>query len=220
MSYSIPSSRSRQALSPNNHGVFERIDHRTRDGEQAAEEPQNPESNPRSCVLRPPTRKLDSAAASLAGSSGTSRSPTRRCAVRGGGVSGGVGRAQLLVGRPDASDLPGGVTASNPAFSRAGRLWQRCSARAAVAWIPERPKWHRDVLRGLITKYHVVGNLVTDARLAAIAIEHGVPVASADTDFARFTEIRWSTARVVGRRRRRPRRRRLMRRCPSTNGRS
>lgn len=30
-----------------------------------------------------------------------------------------------------------------------------------------------------------------DAHLAALAIEHGLDVCSADTDFARFTEIRW-----------------------------
>ena len=27
--------------------------------------------------------------------------------------------------------------------------------------------------------------------MAALAIEHGLTVCSADTDFARFTEIRW-----------------------------
>jgi predicted nucleic acid-binding protein len=35
------------------------------------------------------------------------------------------------------------------------------------------------------------GNLVTDAQLAALAIEHGLTVCSTDTDFARFEEIRW-----------------------------
>jgi predicted nucleic acid-binding protein len=28
-------------------------------------------------------------------------------------------------------------------------------------------------------------------RLAALAIEHGLEICSADTDFARFTEVRW-----------------------------
>ncbi|HVS16854.1 MAG TPA: hypothetical protein VMV46_23320 [Thermoanaerobaculia bacterium] len=31
--------------------------------------------------------------------------------------------------------------------------------------------------------------MVTDAQLAALALEHGLRVYSADTDFARFTEI-------------------------------
>lgn len=35
------------------------------------------------------------------------------------------------------------------------------------------------------------GNLVPDAQLAALALEHGLAVASTDTDFARFTEVRW-----------------------------
>ena len=34
-------------------------------------------------------------------------------------------------------------------------------------------------------------DLVTDAQLAALAIEHGVPVVSVDSDFARFGEINW-----------------------------
>lgn len=32
---------------------------------------------------------------------------------------------------------------------------------------------------------------VPDAHLAALAIEHGAEIISTDTDFARFTEIRW-----------------------------
>ena len=32
---------------------------------------------------------------------------------------------------------------------------------------------------------------VTDAQLAALAIEHGLAVCSADTDFARFPGLRW-----------------------------
>ena len=32
---------------------------------------------------------------------------------------------------------------------------------------------------------------MSDAHLAALAIEHGLTVCSADTDFARFREIQW-----------------------------
>jgi hypothetical protein len=35
------------------------------------------------------------------------------------------------------------------------------------------------------------GNLVPDAHLAVLAIEHGLEDRSADTDFARFTKIAW-----------------------------
>ena len=35
------------------------------------------------------------------------------------------------------------------------------------------------------------GNLVTDAQIAAVAIEHGAVVHTTDTDFMRFTGLRW-----------------------------
>jgi len=31
-----------------------------------------------------------------------------------------------------------------------------------------------------------------DAQLAALAVEHGLTLCSADTDFARFTDLRWA----------------------------
>jgi predicted nucleic acid-binding protein len=36
-----------------------------------------------------------------------------------------------------------------------------------------------------------VANLVTDAHLAALAIEHGCALASTDSDFARFPKLKW-----------------------------
>lgn len=50
---------------------------------------------------------------------------------------------------------------------------------------------HAEVLEDLVTKRHVVGPLVSDAALAAIAIEHGATFASTDRDFARFEGLRW-----------------------------
>jgi len=35
------------------------------------------------------------------------------------------------------------------------------------------------------------GNLTSDAHLAAIAIEHGAELCSADSDFARFEGLKW-----------------------------
>ncbi len=35
------------------------------------------------------------------------------------------------------------------------------------------------------------GNLVSDAVIAAICLEHGLAVVSADSDFARFAGLRW-----------------------------
>jgi predicted nucleic acid-binding protein len=36
-----------------------------------------------------------------------------------------------------------------------------------------------------------VANLVTDARLAALAVEHGCELASTDSDFSRFPGLKW-----------------------------
>ena len=65
--------------------------------------------------------------------------------------------------------------------------WLACDA----VWIPQPTERHAAILGDLVRRHHVRGNLVGDAHLAALAIEHGLTVYSADTDFARFTEIRW-----------------------------
>ena len=62
---------------------------------------------------------------------------------------------------------------------------------APAAWIPVPTDNHARVLADLIAKYRPTGKQVPDAHLVALAIEHGLDVCSADTDFARFTEIRW-----------------------------
>ncbi|HZC40642.1 MAG TPA: hypothetical protein VE343_08200 [Streptosporangiaceae bacterium] len=35
-------------------------------------------------------------------------------------------------------------------------------------------------------------NIVSEGHLAALAIEHGLDVCSNDSDFARFSEVRWN----------------------------
>lgn len=60
-----------------------------------------------------------------------------------------------------------------------------------MAWIPLPTDRHRRVLGRLIDDRYATGNLVPDAHLAALAIEHGVAVCSFDTDFARFPEVDW-----------------------------
>src|SRR3954452_6467642 len=62
---------------------------------------------------------------------------------------------------------------------------------ADVTWTPHPTDDHADVLGKLILDYRLSGNLIPDAALAALAIEHGVGVASADSDFGRFREILW-----------------------------
>lgn len=58
-------------------------------------------------------------------------------------------------------------------------------------WIPEPTEDHPLVLGQLLSRVHATGNLVPDAHLAAMAIEHGLTVCSADSDFARFPGIDW-----------------------------
>lgn len=60
-----------------------------------------------------------------------------------------------------------------------------------VVWIPRPTDEHAKVMGTLVEKYEIRGNLVPDAHLAALAVEHGLEVCSADTDFARFGEIAW-----------------------------
>lgn len=62
---------------------------------------------------------------------------------------------------------------------------------APASWIPEPGRGHRAILRDLMTRLDLRAGLVTDAVLAAICIEHGLEIVSADSDFARFTELDW-----------------------------
>jgi uncharacterized protein len=50
---------------------------------------------------------------------------------------------------------------------------------------------HWDVFREMLMDGQAGGNLVTDAHLAALAIEHGCLLASTDSDFARFSRVKW-----------------------------
>lgn len=60
-----------------------------------------------------------------------------------------------------------------------------------VAWIPTPTDRHANVLGRLIRTYQLRSNLIPDAHLAALAIEHGLTLCSADTDFERFEELAW-----------------------------
>ena len=60
---------------------------------------------------------------------------------------------------------------------------------APTAWIPEPGPRHPTILRDLIVRGELRGNLVSDAQLAALAIEYGTGVCSFDSDFARFSNL-------------------------------
>ncbi|MGB3909209.1 MAG: type II toxin-antitoxin system VapC family toxin [Pseudolysinimonas sp.] len=52
---------------------------------------------------------------------------------------------------------------------------------------------HADILRRTLIDVGAGGNLVNDAHLAAVALEHHADIVSYDNDFSRFTGVRWRT---------------------------
>ena len=67
------------------------------------------------------------------------------------------------------------------------RVWLDAPGAQLVQPTPR----HLDVLEPVIMASGTGGNLVTDAHLAAIAIEHRAEVVTYDGDFARFPGVRW-----------------------------
>lgn len=67
---------------------------------------------------------------------------------------------------------------------------------AEPTWIPPATEETARLYGILAAQVDITGNLVTDAMLAAIAMERGVEVCSADADFARFPGVRWSNPLV------------------------
>ncbi|MDX1660874.1 MAG: TA system VapC family ribonuclease toxin, partial [Gemmatimonadota bacterium] len=62
---------------------------------------------------------------------------------------------------------------------------------APPSWIPLPTERHAEVLANLLIRGEARGNLVPDAHLAALAIEHGLVLHSADRGFARFPDLRF-----------------------------
>lgn len=67
------------------------------------------------------------------------------------------------------------------------RSWLTCES----AWIPQPTDRHADVVSDLLALPGIHGNLIPDAHLAALAIEHGLTLCSTDGDFARFPGLNW-----------------------------
>lgn len=81
-------------------------------------------------------------------------------------------------------------------FARPLSAEQACAAiehwlAAPNCWVPQASSRTVQILAELVRAGDIRGNLVTDAQLAALAIEHGIAVVSADSDFARFDQVRW-----------------------------
>lgn len=69
------------------------------------------------------------------------------------------------------------------------RNW--CGAPSAVMVHPTAR--HADVLSDFLSQVGAGGNLVNDAHLAALAVEHRASVVTYDSDFGRFDGMRWDT---------------------------
>ena len=67
------------------------------------------------------------------------------------------------------------------------RAWLACE----TTWIPQPTERHIDLLDELLSLPGVHANLMPDAHLAALALEHGLTLCSTDGDFARFPTLRW-----------------------------
>ena len=88
------------------------------------------------------------------------------------------------------------IATNHRAFAGAIKMsdaWSQIESWLACAqvWIPEPTERHAEVLGTLLAQPGVHGNLVSDAHLAALAIEHGLTLCSTDGDFARFRGLKW-----------------------------
>lgn len=101
------------------------------------------------------------------------------------------------VGLPWPSLLAFVRIVSNPRiFSRPSSIttaWRQVESWLAMdsVWIPLPTERHREILAPLMKSAEGRANLVPDADLAALAIEHGLVLCSTDGDFARFDGLEW-----------------------------
>jgi toxin-antitoxin system PIN domain toxin len=74
-----------------------------------------------------------------------------------------------------------------------GEAWQHVEEwlDAPATWIPEPGRGHRAILGPLLIQLDLRAGLASDAVLAALCLEHGLTMVSADSDFARFGQIAW-----------------------------
>ncbi len=63
--------------------------------------------------------------------------------------------------------------------------------RNPAVTIPEPTPRQLQTMRDIMSPLGTGGNLTSDAYLAAMAIEHGAELCSADNDFGRFRRLRW-----------------------------
>jgi toxin-antitoxin system PIN domain toxin len=88
------------------------------------------------------------------------------------------------------------ISTNRQAFERP--LSMKEAVRRVQSWLDQpnvrvvRPtERHWLLLKSLLVDGQASGNLVTDAHLAALAIEHGCALCSTDSDFSRFPKLKW-----------------------------
>ena len=105
--------------------------------------------------------------------------------------------AETAVGLPWPSLLAFVRLVSNPRVfehpATVAEAWQRVEEwlDRPCAWIPLPTERHREILGRLLKSHASQSNLVPDADLAALALEHGLTLCSTDGDFARFKGVTW-----------------------------
>lgn len=101
------------------------------------------------------------------------------------------------VGLPWPSLLSFVRLVSNPRiFSKPETIaaaWQQVEAwlDCPCVWVPSPTERHREVLGPLLSAVITRANLIPDAHVAALALEHGLTLCSTDGDFARFPGLKW-----------------------------
>jgi toxin-antitoxin system PIN domain toxin len=88
------------------------------------------------------------------------------------------------------------ITTNPRAIARPQRMkdaWQQVQdwLSCPPAWIPSPTERHAQEFCALCESAEVYGDLVPDAHLATLAMEHGLILCSSDRDFARFPKLRW-----------------------------
>lgn len=67
------------------------------------------------------------------------------------------------------------------------KQWFSCP----TVWVPQPTERHAEIIGPLLQESATRANLVPDAHLAALAIEHGLTLCSTDQDFSRFVGLKW-----------------------------
>lgn len=88
------------------------------------------------------------------------------------------------------------ITTNPRVFARplsSTEAWSQVEAWLAVpvVWTPAPTARHAVLLGRMLRETKATGNLVPDAHIAALAVEHGLTLCSTDGDFARFPDLRW-----------------------------